>query len=205
MDRRAYNSPVSVITRDDKQPVLTGYAAVFYNPQDPGTEYEVWEGLRERIMPGAFDRALRESDPVALFNHDSNAILGRMSAKTLRLSVDGRGLKYEIDVPDTRMGQDVVTSVARGDITGSSFAFVVKEVRTTERQQDGYAIREILDVDLYDVGPVTYPAYAATTAGMRSIELDDDLVCEMMDRHDREIAGRIAAYLARARAVEIEA
>ncbi|NIP69360.1 MAG: HK97 family phage prohead protease, partial [Planctomycetales bacterium] len=106
--------------------------------------------------------ALKESDDVrGLFNHDPSQLLGRTSSNTMRLSVDQRGLRYDIDVPDTRIGNDVVESIKRGDLSGSSFAFTVDTVEWQER--DGMHIREIRGVHLYDTGPVTYPAYEATS------------------------------------------
>jgi HK97 family phage prohead protease len=101
-------------------------------------------------------------------------LLGRAGAGTLRMSVDQRGLKYEIDLPETSVGQDVAASIARGDLTGSSFAFRIngKQGQRFEKGS-GYDVRNILDVDLFDVGPVTYPAYEGTTTGLRSGEGED--------------------------------
>ena len=75
---------------DDKPPVITGYGAVFYDPNDPGTEFRIWDDMVERIMPGAFDRAIREDDVRSFFNHDENIILGRnrSAPATLALSVE---------------------------------------------------------------------------------------------------------------------
>lgn len=152
-------------------PVIVGYAAVFYKPDDPGTRYRLWHDCEERIMPGAFDRALRECDPLALFNHGRSAVLGRLSSGTLRLSVDERGLRYEIDPPDTNTGREVVELVKRGDVRGSSFAFIpktTKETRLDAPTADGVRyVLEVIDCDLFDVGPVTEPAYAGTEAGVR--------------------------------------
>jgi HK97 family phage prohead protease len=118
------------------------------------------------LHPNAFNRALQERQDVrALANHDPQQILGRSSANTLRLSVDERGLRYEIDLPDTQAGRDMAVSVKRGDVTGSSFAFRPKK-QTRQKAKD-YDVRLLEDVDLFDVGPVTFPAYSATSAGMR--------------------------------------
>ncbi|GAB5402813.1 MAG: hypothetical protein Aurels2KO_10440 [Aureliella sp.] len=150
--------------------VIRGVSAVFYRDDDPGTEYWLWNDMVERIHPGAFDRALSEShDARALFNHDKSQLLGRVASGTCRLSVTDAGLAYEIDEdsadPDH---QRVCSKIDRGDVTGSSFAFIAREVSWTEvKQDDGdwLYIRNIYDVDLFDVGPVTWPAYEATTAG----------------------------------------
>lgn len=158
--------------------VITGYAAVFYREGDKGTEYELFPGLVERIMPGAFDAALREDDVRGLANHKPELLLGRRRAgdasATMRLSVDDVGLKYEIDVPDTEAGRSTYESVRRGDLDGSSFAFDTsvdwgaKRGSVTWREVDGTTIREIGSLTLYDVGPVTFPAYSGATAGIRS-------------------------------------
>jgi HK97 family phage prohead protease len=160
---------VRIETRDGKQQ-LVGYAAVFHRSGEAGTEYRLAEDVVERIAPTAFNRALSEKhDARALFNHDPNMILGRAAAGTLRLSVDQRGLRYEIDLPDTQTGKDVAASVARGDLTGSSFAFSINgKAGQRFEKGDKYDVRHILDVDLFDVGPVTYPAYEATSTGLRS-------------------------------------
>ena len=152
---------------DAGPPKIEGVAAVFYDGT-PDTEYELpWGDSVERIMPGAFDRALKEKDDVrALFNHNPDWVLGRTTAGTLALSVDKVGLRYAADTPDTRMGLDVTTSIGRGDVSGSSFAFkVTDEDWSTEDEVD---IREITGVRLFDVSPTTYPAYESTTTGLRA-------------------------------------
>jgi HK97 family phage prohead protease len=159
---------------DGQPPAIVGYGSVFYDPADPGTEYDLrssWGGFVERIMPGAFDRAIREDDVRALFNHDANHVLGRTPG-TLKLSADSKGLRYEISPPDTQTGRDVTASIQRGDISGSSFSFSVEEESWHETRDattgQTTVIREIRAVRLYDVGPVTFPAYQSATAGVRS-------------------------------------
>ena len=169
MERRYTNTEteIRVEKRDDGTARITGYGAVFYRKSDPGTQYDLWDNMVERVDPTAFDRAVSESDDArGLFNHDPSLVLGRVSSGTMRLTTDRRGLKYEIDVPDTQAGRDIVTSIERGDVSGSSFAFrAIKEEWRTEKSQE---IRTILDVELFDTGPVTYPAYQSTTTGVRS-------------------------------------
>ena len=186
--------------RADGQAVLAGYAAVFYDPADPGTQYELWTGFVERIAPGAFDRAIRERQDVrGLFNHDSDGLLGRLPAGTLRLAVNAVGLLYEIDLPDTQTGRDVATLVARGDVTGASFSFM--PVVSQYLEEPDLTIRTLLDVDLYDVGPVTYPAYEATTAGLRSA---DGLAGARADYDAWRRRRDAQAVLVRLRCLEIE-
>lgn len=157
---------------DDGERTIVGYGAVFYRDDNPGTEFQLWDNVYERIGREAFARALKEKQDVrGLFNHDPSALLGRTTSGTLSLVVDDIGLRYEINPPDTQVGRDAVVSIERMDVTGSSFAFVPRKTEWAEEQRDGRTIevRTILDVDLYDVGPVTYPAYEASEALVRSV------------------------------------
>lgn len=170
MERRYTNLPQARARLADRaagEPQkIVGYAAVFYEGT-PRSEYQLWTDLIERIMPGAFDRALSEAHDVrALFNHDSNLVLGRTSSKTCRLSIDQIGLRYEIEPPDTQTAKDLLVSLERGDVTGSSFSFIPRE--TVYREEGELLYAEIMDVDLFDVGPVTFPAYEATSSGVRA-------------------------------------
>lgn len=160
---------VEIIERGEGQlPKITGYAAVFYRADEPGTEFRIYDDVAERIGPDAFTDTLKTADVRGAFNHDMNQILGRSSAGTLRLSVDARGLKYEIDPPNTQAGRDAVELLRRGDVNGSSFAFVPRST-TYERAKDGAVVLVRNKVDLIDVGPVSFPAYTGTEAGVRSI------------------------------------
>ena len=185
-------SRVQVETREDGGATITGYAAVFYDSGNDGTEFEIFSDYVERIMPGAFDEALKRPDDAAgLFNHQPDNLLGRVSAGTLSLSVDKTGLRYEIDAPDTTVGRDVVASIKRGDLTGSSFAFTVTD--QTFRTEEKIDIREIRGVELFDTGPVTYPAYEATTTGVRATDGADDAVAARRTWHAEQRRDRMAA------------
>lgn len=162
--------PLRMEQRADGQQQLVGYAAVFYRPGVPETEFRLWGNCVERIAAGAFARAIREDDVRALWNHEAGSILGRIRAGTLRLVEDAVGLRYEIDPPDSELGRQVVESVRRGDVSGSSFAFNPREVLwSKEPRSDGGELEvcTLRDVELWDVGPVTFPAYAGTSADLR--------------------------------------
>lgn len=176
--------PLRVETRADGAPMIVGYAAVFYDPADPGTAFRLWDDVEERIMPGAFDKAIAGDDVRALFNHCADFVLGRSKAGTLRLSADAKGLRYEIDPPDTQAARDVLAMLRRGDISGSSFGF--RERSRTLRESPGLYVIELNDVELFDVGPVTYPAYPATAAAARSADLarEADAVRRAVRAHD---------------------
>jgi HK97 family phage prohead protease len=171
MERRTITCPVRLAAREaDGENELQKIRGTipYFDPDDPGTEFELWPGAVERIMPGAFARAAEEDDVVGLFNHDPNLVLGRTSAKTLRLTDHETGLDYEIDPPDTQVSRDLQESLRRGDVNGSSFAFIATDAQWV--RSDGKDVREIRGVQLFDVSPVTYPAYSAASAGLRSAE-----------------------------------
>lgn len=158
---------------DGALPLISGYASVFYREGDAGTEYELWPGAVERIYPGAFDAALRDDDVVALFNHRSDYVLGRSSVGTVRLSVDAVGLRYEIDPPDTQKARDLIQSLRRGDVSGSSFSFLPRGADGYQRRVDGdRLILEGRNLRLFDVGPVTFPAYVGTSASARAADVE---------------------------------
>ena len=143
--------------------VVRGYAAIFNSPTTIG----MW--FREVIMPGAFDDVLT-GDTCALFNHDPNKILARTTSKTLEIGVDTKGLWYEYTTPNRSYAIDLADAIERGDVSQSSFAFRAKETVWRE-VQDELDLREIVKVEtLYDVSPVTYPAYADTSVGKRTWE-----------------------------------
>lgn len=177
MERRTINSYLSglqVRAADGKPPVIKGYGAVYYRAGHPGTEYRLWQDCYERIMPGAFDAALA-ADVRSLFNHDPNFVLGRSrgAAATLRLSVDSTGLRYEVEPPQTTViREQVLEPIRRGDVSGSSFMFRPSKVVWSEEDRDGRTVdvRELHGVELFEVGPVTFPAYGDTSTGVRSSE-----------------------------------
>lgn len=149
---------------EQRPPMIIGYAAVF------NLRSELLGGqFVEEIAPGAFDGVLTQ-DVRGLFNHNPTYLLGRLPNGTLRLSVDARGLRYEIDPPDTQTVRDLVlTPLARGDMTGSSFTMRVAEDEW--RQEGDLIVRTIRRIsELRDVGPVAFPAYPDATAAQRSLD-----------------------------------
>jgi HK97 family phage prohead protease len=124
--------------------------------------------LHRTHCPGAFTKALRDSDILALVNHDWGRVVGRTKSKTLRLLEDDVGLKVEIDVPDTTDGNDLWTLVERGDISGMSFAF-----RATKQEWDDTGDlpkRTVIEAELYEVTATPIPAYPDTSLAKRSLE-----------------------------------
>lgn len=150
---------------DGEGNTLGGYAAVFDE-----LSVEIW-GFREKIAPGAFADTIANDDIRSLWNHDTNWVLGRTTNQTLRLAEDETGLAVEIEPPDTQIGRDAVVSIRRGDVSQMSFAFATLEDRWDIDDNEQY-IRTLLRVKLYEVSPVTFPAYPATSIGVRAGEPD---------------------------------
>lgn len=162
IERRTQNwktGPVELRADDPGGDTLCGYAAVFNRySQDMG-------GWVETIAPGAFAKTISDQrDIYALFNHDPNAILGLNSARTLMLTEDEVGLRYEIKLDSDHWGNTVRSKVARGELRGSSFGFSVVADTGVEwgLTEQGMPMRTVRAAKLYDVGPVTYPAYLST-------------------------------------------
>lgn len=165
--RMTSDAPGIEVKQDENgRTVIRGYAAVYdSDSQDLG-------GFIERIAPGAFDEVLRSNpDVFGRYNHDR--LLGRTSSGTVRLFPDERGLRYEIDPKPA--DEDVLQSLSRGDIRGSSFAF-----RTSGKNEHWYKdekgrmIRELRGFDyIGDVGPVDSPAYLSTESyvSKRALEI----------------------------------
>lgn len=155
---------VRVETREDGKRRIVGHAAVFNQlSEDLG-------GFREQIAPGAFAEAIKSDDVRALYNHNPDHILGRNMADTLKLAEDARGLAIEIDPPDTQIARDLLVSMERGDINQMSFGFSVRpNGQNWAVADDGQMIRTLTRVRLYDVSPVTFPAYPQTDVAVRAL------------------------------------
>lgn len=142
---------------------LAGYAAKFDVRSLP------LGGFIETIAPGAFDDCL-DQDTCALFNHDASQVLGRASAGSLRIAIDATGLRYDCDLAGDDVSQRVAAYVADGRVSQSSFQFTVAmDGDQWDLQDDGVVLRTINRVaKLYDVSPVTYPAYPDAEVQLRS-------------------------------------
>lgn len=170
------------IRANDDGPIISGHAAVFNQLSEP------MFGFRERIMPGAFKKTLKEADVRALFNHDANFVLGRNRAKTLTLAEDLEGLAVQIQPPATTWAQDLLVTMQRGDVDQMSFGFrAIKDKWLTE--DDNTQIRELHEVQLFDVSVVTFPAYPQTDAAVRAVlaesGIDWDALNSLLVRHER--------------------
>ncbi|MCJ2044732.1 HK97 family phage prohead protease [Methylobacterium sp. J-078] len=136
---------------------LEGHAALF------GVEARIGT-FSETIRAGAFKGSLGR-DVLALVDHDPGRVLARTKSGTLRLAEDTRGLAFDLDVPDTSQGRDILALAERGDLGGMSFGF------TAEPGGDAWTgeKRELRSVTLHEISVVlAWPAYQGTVVNARS-------------------------------------
>lgn len=170
-ERRFFDSTMEIEEKEEnsvKTRKISGYAAVFdKRSQDFG-------GWVEVIDKRAFSDVL-EDDVFALFNHDPNQVLARNKVG-LSLSVDDKGLRYSFTAPNTTLGNDLLELVRTGVISKSSFAFRVKEQKWEHPEDKTQpSVRTVLKVSrLFDVSPVTYPAYPDSSVGTRAFKAEID-------------------------------
>lgn len=153
------------INESDGGTCIEGHAAVF------DSWSETLGGIfpfKEKVRKGAFAESIGRDDIRALFNHDPNYVLGRNRAGTLELVEDDVGLRVRITPPGTSLARDITTSIRRGDISQMSIGFVVEDDEWSSK--DGIDTRELKKVRLFDVSPVTFPAYTATDVGVRAMQ-----------------------------------
>lgn len=144
---------------------IVGYGVVF------NSDSQVLYDFVERIAPTAAD-GLDMSKVIATINHDFSKVLARADSNTLTLSVDQRGIKYEFPLPNTTYAQDLKENIRIGNIKGSSFIFSTQKDRWTHYDDPlKPSLREVIKFRaIYEMGPVTSPAYLDTTVAQRSLE-----------------------------------
>ena len=190
-----YRSPdaeVRASTGADGTVTIEGYAAVW-------NRYSAnLGGYVEQISPDAFDDSLANDDQIASYNHDYASILGRRSAGNLVLTKDSTGLRYTISGAAT--DPDVVRvaeKVRAGSVVGSSFTFrSMPDGESWSYTTEGFPLVTVARAALYEVAPVVWPAYMATTddglsVGLRSLAEQrglalDDLVTAARSERLRE-------------------
>lgn len=200
-EARSVKGTVEVRQADDGKAIIRGVAAVFDSLSDN------LGGFREQILPGAFDDT-DMNDVRGLFNHDSNYVLGRTVSKTVRLKTTERGLEYEIDLPNTQTIRDLVLApIERGDVDQSSFGFIVGPGNDDwQEDSEGRLIRTIHRfAELFDVSPVTFPAYRDTSVGARGAkhwqQLQEQMAQDAQKQIDerKSVAGIVHRVMCKAR------
>ncbi len=160
IERRNYSGAgVEFRESDGGSGMIGGHAAVF------DTLVTIWD-FQERFTPGSFAQTIADDDVRALWNHESSFPLGRTGNGTLRLSEDKTGLVFENDPPLGFIGEMARESIRRGDVSGASIGFIAVEDQWSK--EDGVQVRTITRAQLFDVSPVTFPAYPTTDVQARA-------------------------------------
>lgn len=191
LERRMSLGLVTTESREGTfNPVLKGYAIVFNaRSLDLG-------GFREIIRPEAVQRTMREKvDLRALIDHNTEKIIGRLTAGTLRAAPDSHGLRVEIDLPATSYARDLQASVARGDVSGMSFAFRVMPDGDEWRREGQEIVRYVNDMLVSECSVVSMPAYPQTEAAIRSLrEFEARAPRRSVETLRRELRQRMASW-----------
>lgn len=161
---RDYNAQFQTRSENDKR-YIEGYFVRFDD------RYQLWGGNYETISPNAFDNTLNR-DILSLWNHDSNYPLGRTTNGTLLLRVDNVGVFGTVEInPNDTFAMDAYARIQRGDVKQCSFGFDILEESITSHD-DGVIEFRIEEVELWEVSPVTFPAYEQTSISARKSDLD---------------------------------
>lgn len=193
IERRYHRAPVELRTDGDGKPIgFTGHAAVFGKRAWIGPpKWGFWESIRA----GAFAKTIREADIRMLFNHDPNYPLARNSVTegpgALLLSEDEVGLKDEAEFVPTTYARDLALNVDAGVITQQSFSFVPIQEEWSVDDVTGEETRELIEVKVFDVSPVTFPAFTETDASLRSVGFH--MLMDALDLDDERRAAMLQA------------
>jgi HK97 family phage prohead protease len=186
---RFYPDKLEFRSDEAEQKHIIGYASVF------NAVSRRLGGFHEKVLPTAFNRAMEEGWPnvVCRYNHKDDFVLGTTSADTVRLSIDDRGLKYDVIPPACR--SDVMEYVERGDVRYSSFAFrcVDDDGDSWEKSEYNLPMRSLHSVELVDVAPVMDPAYRDTSAMARNISGAVESLARWVDADPNEVRSMMEA------------
>ncbi|EJR41407.1 MULTISPECIES: HK97 family phage prohead protease [Bacillus cereus group] len=161
---------VREVNEDEGKRTISG--SIKYNNES--AEMRDWWGdtFVEEIAEGAFDESLKVRDVVGLWSHDTSQVLGNTKSKTLRIENDKKELRFELDIPNTTVGNDAWELIKRGDVDGVSFGMkVTKDKWSSEERENGKVYkRSILNAELYEISPVAFPAYPTNEVSVRSLD-----------------------------------
>jgi uncharacterized protein len=144
-----------------------------------------WRRFKEQFKRGAFTDSLTADDQLALWSHDYSQVLGRTKNGTLRLFEDDIGLRFELELPNTTLGNDAYETIKRGDVDGVSFGFQMQKEEWDETDRDNI-IRSVIKAKLVEISPVAFPAYPDSQVSARSKDPYKEFVEEREKRDLRK-------------------
>ncbi|MFJ8220544.1 HK97 family phage prohead protease [Bacillus cereus] len=143
---------------------ITGYAVKW---EMKSVTMGYWRRFKEQFKRGSFTDSLTQDDQLALWSHDYSQVLGRTKNGTLRLFEDEIGLRFELDLADTTLGDDTYKTIKRGDVDGVSFGFQMVKEEWDESNPDNI-VRSVTKAKLVEISPVAFPAYPDSQVSARS-------------------------------------
>lgn len=181
MERRVIDVGKFQTREENGKRFLDGYFSVFNQP------YEVCPGWIETVAPGAFSRTLREGKDVkVLWNHNTDLVLGSTENRTAHLSEDDVGLHGPVEInEEDQDAKNAIARVARGDVRGCSFGFEIRGVEESWDENGTYRTR-LTDVELFEVSPCTFPAYAQTSITARAKETLEDAKKKLVEAREKK-------------------
>jgi HK97 family phage prohead protease len=153
---------------EDDQRTISG--SIKYNTESAEIRDFWGDSFVEEIAEGAFTESLKARDVVGLWSHDTSQVLGNTKSGTLRIENTKSELRFELDIPDTSVGNDAWALIKRGDVDGVSFGMKVTKNKWSSEERDGKKVykRSILNAELHEISPVAFPAYPENEVSVRS-------------------------------------
>ncbi|MEK3855944.1 HK97 family phage prohead protease [Cytobacillus sp. FSL H8-0458] len=162
--RELVTDGIEVREAEDGKRTISGYA-VKWEMKSHAMGY--FRRFKEQFKKGSFTETLTQDDQRALWSHDTSKVLGRTKNGSLRLFEDEVGLRFELDLPNTSLGNDTFESIKRGDVDGVSFGFNMQKEEWDESDPDN-VIRSVTKAKLLEISPVAFPAYPDSQVSARS-------------------------------------
>ncbi len=140
--------------------IVEGYAAKFNRDSKP----MMGGKLIERIAPGAFSDSLQRGDVAMVWNHNPDIVLARQSNGLLQLREDNTGLAFTAELGvDSQAERDAAVAIEKRNVYQMSFGFFAPAAGDmTIEKRDGVIVRTLNKIDLFEISPVAFPAYADT-------------------------------------------
>ena len=173
---------IEIREEENGKRTITGYA-VKWEMKSHTMGY--FRRFKEQFKRGAFTESLTNDEQLALWSHDTSKVLGRTKNGTLRLYEDDVGLRFELDLPNTTLGNDAYETIKRGDVDGVSFGFRMQKEEWDESDPDNI-IRSISKAKLVEISPVAFPAYPDSQVSARSHDPYKDYVDEKIRSQKRK-------------------
>lgn len=164
--REIVTQKIEIREDDNGNRTLTGYAVKW---EKKSLVMGYYRKFREQFKNGAFTESLQNDDQRFLWSHDTSKVLGRTKNNTLRLSEDAVGLRFELDLPNTTLGNDTYESIKRGDVDGVSFGFSMI-TQDIEEPDDDLMLRTVTKAKLLEVSAVAFPAYPDSEVSARGYD-----------------------------------